>query len=196
MGDRAYIIFEDYYDELEGSVVEIGSSNGEGSTFYFAGLFFRKPKFKFYTIDFNSEVHHNVEFLSSVDAYNMKGEDFLRNKFPEDEKICFAYLDNFDWIWKGTEYTDHTQYQKNVYSGYNLTMNNHNSQLAHLRQAIEIFKLAADKCVILLDDTMTDNGEWFSGKGGMAVPWLIANGWNLIIDHWINYDCSVVLKNW
>ena len=62
MGDRAYQIIENYVDQLEGAVIEIGAENpreycadgfGEGSTRFFAAAC--KPRgLPFYSIDITS----------------------------------------------------------------------------------------------------------------------------------------------
>ena len=199
MGDSAYNVIEKYCDQLHGSIVEIGSTRGEGSTEYFSHFVGVNKQFKFYSIDFEEGAFGRAFKLPNVIAYCLKGEDFLNTVFPRSEKICFAYLDNFDWIWKHTDYDDCILEQKAIYRQYKLSMNNRNSQLSHLRQSVLVDKLAADKCVILFDDTFSDmvgEDQYFSGKGGMAVPWLINNGWNLDVEHNKSYNLSMLLKNW
>ena len=54
--------------------------------------------------------------------------------FPKEEKICFAYLDGFDWIYEEVDgwIPDWIPEQIEYYSRYGLEMNNENSQLSHL----------------------------------------------------------------
>lgn len=66
------------------------------------------------------------------------------------------------------------------YQEFGLVMNNANSQQAHLDQAKLIAEVAADRCVIHFDDTRTWDAKTFDGKGGTAVPWLLAQGWRLL----------------
>lgn len=203
MGARAYSLINNYKN-LSGSVVEIGTDRGEGSTMYFA-VWCHANNNKFYTVDFDrqrrnfSTEHPNL----NINQFYMTGELFF-NQFPNDEQICFAYLDGFDWIWDflkedSQKLPEWINEQIQTYKNYNLNMNNINSQISHLNLAIAVHNHASPKCIILIDDTfITSTDDVYSGKGGAAVTWLLANSWNLI-------DCgipatqgesAIALKNW
>ena len=55
-------------------------------------------------------------------------------------------------------------------------MNNINSQLAHLRQSMKLLPKLEDSCAILFDDTWRYWDGCYDGKGGVAVPFLLAHG--------------------
>jgi len=176
MGAQAYTLFDDY--DLKGSVVEIGTERGEGSTRYLVEVCQRRGN-KFYTVDFDLDAPS-----FPVNQYRMTGEDFFELFFPDDEKICFAYLDGFDWVWSAEGILDWQRDQIAHYATYGITMNNENSQLSHLSLTQSVVESAADKCVILFDDTYLKGPDYenlsFDGKGGMACDWLITQGWEQI----------------
>ena len=168
MGAKKYNLIDNY--NLTGSVVEIGTERGEGSTDYLSKAC-KKTGNKFYTIDFDI----NVPRFKDAEQYFMTGEKFFDSVFPEDEKICFAYLDGFDWIWEPEEEVQPLWITEQIdyYKTYGIEMNNDNSQLSHLNITKEVEKHAADKCIILFDDTF-HTGSHYDGKGGTACHWLLA----------------------
>jgi hypothetical protein len=185
MGDRAYQIIENYVDQLEGAVIEIGAENpreycadgfGEGSTRFFAAAC--KPRgLPFYSIDIDEAAYDQVRQIEGVTAFRMKGEDFLDREFPQfGQKIAFAYLDNFDWVVDDGKIFD-------IYAKEGMFANNENSLKAHLDQAIRVVEHAADRCIILFDDTWPAADRSFTGKGGTAVPYLLEHGFSLLHIH-------------
>jgi hypothetical protein len=140
---------------------------------------------KLVTVDLNREHFQHAGMVPNVDAYNSSGEQFLMqhyDNFYPSKKICFAYMDNFDWDWHPEITPDWIHAQIAQYKkDFGITMNNVNSQAAHLLQAIEIERRTADKCLIIFDDTFF-NKAWgdYSGKGGAAVPYLVAKGFNVV----------------
>lgn len=185
MGDRAYRIIENYADQLNGAVVEIGTENpreycedgfGEGSTRFFAAAC-KALGLPFYSIDIDEAAYDQVRKIDGVNAFRMKGEDFLDQEFPRfGQKIAFAYLDNFDWIMEGGG-------TFKIYEKEGMIANNENSQKAHLDQAIRVVKHAADSCLILFDDTWQAADGSITGKGGTAVPYLLEQGFSLLHIH-------------
>lgn len=189
MGADKYILIDDY--DLTGSVVEIGTERGEGSTQYLINAC-KKAGNKFYTVDFD----YNAPTFSEANQYRMMGELFFEDHFPKEEKICFAYLDGFDWIYDEPDgwIPDWIPDQIEYYSRYGLEMNNENSQLSHLTLTKAVAEHAAEKCVIVFDDTFYD---YFTGdpggKGGTAIYWLLEQGWH---DIEISEGGAVAFRNW
>ncbi len=203
MGASAYDIIMDYNHILDGcAVVEVGSNElgpyGEGSSTFFAGFLLNKPNATFYTIDINSCTQRGLDRFARMmpGRYNVITGDAIQMLDQVQEPIAFAYLDNFDYIPPGYEDADWmVEMIKNYRNQWGVELTNENSAAAHLAQTKKVVDKAADRCVILFDDTWhiytggrsfagavkpgTDNQGWY-GKGATAVPWLIEQGWHVL----------------
>ena len=186
LGSKSHHFILKYIQYLEGSIVEIGSSNGEGSTDFFAGLVHGHKHLDFYTVDFNNNQYDHTKNLASnisnMQAYCMLGEDFLKEIFPTFNKsISWAYLDNYDWNWFENRDVTPTWIleQKKIYDQHGFEYSNQASQNSHLLQTKIVHTYAAKKCFIHFDDTWETNQK-YQGKGGKAVSWLLDNNWKII----------------
>ena len=178
---------EKYQNRLKGSVIEVGSERFEGSTCFLAD-FCHRNNLKFYSVDFEIVAHQRAKLIPNTIAVQMKAEDFLKNIFPKDERICFAYLDGFDYIFDEIKDTKAVIGQIDTYKQYGLELNNENSKKSHLEIARLLLDFVADKCFVMFDDTWGVNGA-FEGKGGYAVPFLLENGFKVI-------EQNVTAKPW
>ena len=187
MGDRAHHFILKHLNQLEGAIVEIGAGRGEGSTDFFAGLVVGFSKFQHYAVDFDPEAYevckNYSERIPNSHAYCMTGENFLQEIFPKfNTKICYAYLDNFDYNYNPAHMPWWVSVQQKRYLELGVEMTNENSEKAHLEQTKLLQPHVADKCIIQLDDTFKVHNEW-KGKGAQAVPWLLENNWKLVYTH-------------
>jgi hypothetical protein len=66
------------------------------------------------------------------------------------------------------------------YKQQGLTMTNINCQTAHITQMVNLLPHMSDRCVICVDDTYEYNGV-FIGKGGAVVPYLLGQGFAIMI---------------
>ena len=164
-------------ESLVGSVVEIGSDRGGGSTRALSELC-ENFGLKFYSVDFEEGAFLRAQEIIGDGAYQMTGEFFLSDVFPKEERICLAYLDNFDLVWPAIEEKPRVLRIAKLYQEYGFEMTNTESKRVHLLQCIEIEKLAAGKCIVVLDDTWFRR-TGFDGKGGLAAPHLVKMGFNL-----------------
>lgn len=105
--------------------------------------------------------------------------------------ISFAYLDNYDWVWAGEHpdsYTEQfpammsddemSQYKlkmRKEYEAEGYVLNNGKSQEAHLAQAKLVHSLCTERCIIIFDDTFQLGNGLYSGKGGSAMRYLLAD---------------------
>ena len=105
--------------------------------------------------------------------------------------ISFAYLDNYDWVWAGEHpqsYTEQfpamisddqmSQYKlkmRKEYEAEGYVLNNGRSQEAHLAQAKLVHSLCTARCIIIFDDTFQLGNGLYSGKGGAAMRYLLAD---------------------
>jgi hypothetical protein len=187
VGAQAYHIISELNLDSDAVILEIGAERGEGSTQHFYN-FCEKNNLCFITVDFEVQAVNRAKYISRdgisnqwAFVYHSTGEDFLENVFPTmDKKITFAYLDNFDWLWEGSESDSFYGPARVLYQSYGIEMNNKNSQLAHLEQAKLVNKFSSENCHILLDDTYENTAGDYNGKGGMAVPYLLSKNWNII----------------
>jgi len=162
--------------KIEGSLVEIGSSRpgDDQSTQYLYDLS-KQLGIGFVTCDINFQ---RVRELNDqgIPAVCDKGEDFLPTYEP---KISIAYLDNFDWNWHPMATEDWTLDQIKEYrDNYNIEMTNVYSQAAHAHQAVLAETKTTDNSIICIDDTwFHSTWDTYQGKGGAAVPYLLAKGY-------------------
>ena len=180
MGARAYTLIQNHLENITGAVVEIGSERNEGSTTFLHKIC-KENDIKFYTVDFNELQYLNAKMITNGNAYNMTGEHFFEHIFPShNEKVSFAYLDNFDLVTHDGRNWDR---RKSLYHKHGLNMFGHNndSKQAHLTQAMYVEKFSADKCFVLIDDTWIDDvSNVIMGKGAYAVGFLLESEFKLL----------------
>jgi hypothetical protein len=165
MGARAYVLIDEF-EPLDGdSVVEIGSERGEGSTAYFR-KYCEDKHLPFYSVDVDPLIENVIK---------SDGAEWLE---AFEGTIGFAYLDNFDYIFEHIAGKEWVQRQIENYAKRGVTMNNENSERAHLEQAKHIARLSRIGTVVIFDDTWFDNG--YHGKGAKAVPYLLGKGFQLV----------------
>jgi hypothetical protein len=92
-----------------------------------------------------------------------------------------VYLDGFDWIPAGAEEEGWIDEARARYELLGLTLSNRACQEEHLAEAQQVVRRATARCRIILDDTWRGPRGW-DGKGGLAVPFLLAEGY-LILGH-------------
>jgi hypothetical protein len=91
--------------------------------------------------------------LPNTTVINSTGEVYMRERIFSMRPINFLYLDNFDWDWHPEKTEDFILEQQQRYSQLGHTMNNVNSQRAHLAQMIAALGHMADCCLVVCDDT-------------------------------------------
>lgn len=197
MGACAFDIIVDYIDHIsDGCVVEIGSTRGEGSTYFFMGFLHKSTRHNFVTIDINHETTRHLEKYKRMGNIQVLTGNGVVMLDQIAQPIAYAYLDNFDLIRPGTENHPAIREQVNKYKkDFNLDMHNTNCYQTHLEQTQKIVTRCAEKCIIQFDDTHFKEG-WV-GKGSTAVPWLLDRGWTVLPQHtdpWTSND-YVALSN-
>jgi hypothetical protein len=165
--------------KVEGSLVEIGASRpGDNQSTQYLYDLAKSIGTNFITCDINVQ---RIRELNDQDipAVCNKGEDFLPTYEP---KVSIAYLDNFDWNWHPLATEDWTLVQIQEYrEQYNIEMTNLMSQIAHVHQAVILETKTTTNSIIAMDDTWFDTGwDTYQGKGGAAVPYLIACGYTVL----------------
>jgi hypothetical protein len=162
-----------------GSLIEIGASRpgDDQSTQYLHDLA-KSININFITCDINFQRICELN-EQGIPAVCNKGEDFLPTYEP---KISIAYLDNFDWNWHPMATEDWTLVQIQEYrEHYNMEMTNLMSQGAHVHQAVILETKTTDNSIICIDDTwFHSTWDTYQGKGGAAVPYLLAKGYTVL----------------
>jgi len=175
-----------------GVFVEIGS--GRNSTALLCDLAARRGE-RFLTVDLSALVTKtaSAELRSKpfASAICTTGQQFLRG-FEGD--IAFSYLDNYDWV-------DSKEDETGTYPAF---LSKRESELVHLEQAMIIVDKVPRGGLVLFDDTwflerdppgqgrvsnQLDFGSLSNaqvlrgfhvfGKGSLAVPFLLVNGFSL-----------------
>ena len=165
--------------KVEGSLVEIGASRpGDDQSTQYLSALAQQLDIDFVTCDINFQ---RIKDLNNqgISAVCDKGEDFLAKYQP---KISIVYLDNFDWNWHPMATEDWTLDQIKEYrDNYNIEMTNVYSQAAHVHQAVLVEARTTDNSIICIDDTwFHSTWDTYQGKGGAAVPYLLAKGYTVL----------------
>lgn len=174
MGARAYRYLS-LYPPDPGCLVEVGSERGEGST-AFLYRYAKRHGLRFYTADIDPAAFKRAKSITPGARLTTGLKLLRRLRGP----ISVAYLDGFDWIPEGADNLDWIALQRRRYQRLGVEMNNHNCQREHLAEAEQIARKAARRCRVICDDTH-NRGGW-SGKGGLAVPFLESEGFT-VTDH-------------
>ena len=165
--------------KIEGSLVEIGASRpgDDQSTQYLYDLS-KQLGIDFVTCDINFQRVRDLND-QGIPAVCGKGEDFLAVYEP---KMSIVYLDNFDWNWHPMATEDWTLDQIKEYrDNYNIEMTNVYSQAAHAHQAVLVETKTTNDSIICIDDTwFHSTWDTYQGKGGAAVPYLLAKGYTVL----------------
>jgi hypothetical protein len=181
---RAEAYLDQFDPEYIGQFVEIGTSrNGDdGSTRTIAAWANRFNK-HLWTVDMDPEncAFVNDMKLENVTVINSTGEDYLKTFPSHIAYISFLYLDNFDWDWHPENTESFVLEQQKRYADLGFTMNNVNSQAAHLQQMVLALPAMAEQSIVVCDDTWY-NKWWghYSGKCGAVVPLLLNNGYEVL----------------
>ena len=159
-------------------IVEVGCSReiieGQNSTVQLLALA-KKLNLPFAGLDLDST---NIEALGrDYRKFNAtwiagKGEKILQTW---NKPIAAIYLDAYDF-W----HASHSELrQKSYLKNYGSKINDAECHTMHLEAARHCSKLIPQGGLIGLDDSWLENGQW-KGKGALALPWLLGQGWTLL----------------
>jgi len=170
-----------------GIVLEIGSDRYEGSSAYFAEIA-EQLGTQFITLDLDENMPRRL--AQCIPAHLKPITEFIHCDGTEWTKTCkhqisVLYLDNFDWNWEPSSsskghWQKRIEEQRTWYQERGITMNNINSQVAHLTQMQNLLPHMTDNCIVCLDDTYLHT-DVYIGKGGAVVPYLLVNGFEILL---------------
>jgi len=168
-------------DKLRGTIIEIGTERGHGSTEALAKTA-KRHNMRFITVDiFEDAVVAIRKPLKKVDprfkAVCMDGIMFLR-KYPRND-ITVLYLDAFDAFYSNSQRI-HSEKKNCEYEVRGNKLFNKNAWKMHLG-CIKVChtKIVAGGLVVVDDTRLDESGNW-DGKGKLAVPFLLNNSYNLV----------------
>jgi len=173
-----------YLDQLgPGKFIEIGTSrNGDDGSTRVLSEWATQYGRQLTTIDMDPTNCNLVASwaLPNTTVVNSTGEQFLQDFPKHTDYISLLYLDNFDWDWHPQNTPDFIRNQQSRYAELGLTMNNVNSQAAHLQQMCYALPAMSPKSIVICDDTWY-NKWWghYSGKSGAVIPLLLNNGFTV-----------------
>ena len=166
------------YDQEHDMILEIGSDQNEGSTEFFNGLAVNW-EIPFYTVDVIDEARHRFTHCDHIIwQVSEGGAVWTKTVLPTlSKQIKVLYLDNYDWSNPGPN-ADNI---KENYAQRNVEWSNLGSQVEHLAQMINCMPYMAAESLVICDDTpLVEASGTYSGKCGAVVPYLIANGYQIV----------------
>lgn len=162
------------------AMVEIGTTRenvpGQGSTRKLAE-FCAANQIDFVTVDMDP---HNAQMANELfsrmgvayRAIAAKGEDYLAGR---GDPVDFVFLDAYDF--------DHGKHSELRQSRYEKFLGSRIDEQAchrmHLECAQSLTRLLTPYGIVCVDDTWLENGHW-TAKGTLAVPYLLAHGFELV----------------
>ena len=166
------------YDQERDMILEIGSDQNEGSTEFFNGLAVNW-EIPFYTVDVIDEARHRFTHCDHIIwQVSEGGAVWTKTVLPTlSKQIKVLYLDNYDWSNPGPN-ADNI---KENYAQRNVEWSNLGSQVEHLAQMINCMPYMAAESLVICDDTpLVEASSTYTGKCGAVVPYLIANGYQIV----------------
>ena len=174
-------LLKNTFSSIESPVfIEIGSERGHGSTEHHASMC-NRLNFQFITVDAYGPTTENARNIvkshsDNFEAYNMLGEDYLRDFNSE---IHVLYLDSFDLEHMGDRTEGVVASTRGSYSERGVELNNTNCHLAHLNMAKNSIDKMAKNGIVFFDDVYSGPPNWV-GKGKTAIPFLLEKGYRII----------------
>lgn len=187
-GHNLIIEYKKLLKPLENTLfLEIGSDRDSGSTKKLANLA-KENKMRFITVDPDENAYkRSISILSNIDK-NFKAIKSLGEKYTKNIKqdVGAVYLDAFDII---TDWP-HKQSTIDSYKKRGVDFTNENAWTMHLEASKNLIEKIVLDGIICFDDTfMNSDGIW-DGKGKLAVPFLLQNGFSKILKN----EGAVVLR--
>jgi hypothetical protein len=168
----------------DGIFLEVGSDRETGSTKILA----KKAKelnTKFITVDPDEGAFNRAKSIvksidESFEAVQDLGEEWIAKY--EGEKFSLVYLDAFDNV---LDFWPHKQTTIDTYTKRGTEITNENAWNMHLKAAEALLGKIVPNGLICFDDTVQRGSDW-NGKGKLAVPFLLENGYDIVENDYNN----------
>jgi len=172
----------------DGVFIEIGSDRESGSTKALAQMA-ERLNMTFITVDPDEGAFkRSTEILNEyIDKWAVQdlGEKYLATV---DFDVHLIYMDAFDNVLPNWP---HKQTTIDTYKNRGIDLNNENSWKMHLEACENIIERVVIGGYICFDDTKQEGAEWV-GKGKLAIPFLLKNGFDIVDSDYSN--CLILQK--
>ena len=108
-------------------------------------------------------------------AVTAKGEDYIAS---QRRAFDVVYLDAYDF-----DHGKHSEVRQQRYEEIlGARIDQHACEVMHLKAIQALNHAGRRSCLVVIDDTWQDKpGRPWRGKGPLAVPWALRNGWDLTV---------------
>jgi hypothetical protein len=166
------------------TVLEVGSSReplpNQDSTRILA-RFCQERDWRFTTCDMDPENTARAAKLFAdmgVDfaAVTALGEEYIAGKRKAFDVV---YLDAYDF-----DHGKHSEQRQQRYEEFlGSRIDQHACEVMHLKAMQGLNRAGRRRCLVVIDDTWRESpdGPWL-GKGPLAVPWALRNGWSIALE--------------
>lgn len=177
----------DYIEKMKQTkvpvLIEIGTTRenvaGQGSTSQIA-LYCQNNGLNFTTVDMDEHNGRVANALFKQLGYNftavtMKGEDYLAQYTGE---FDFVFLDAYDF-----DHGNHSELRQSRYERFlGSKIDEELCHKMHLDCAISVVEKLSPNGLVCIDDTWQDDEGRYTAKGTTAVPYLLNNGFEIIVE--------------
>ncbi len=167
--------------DICGPVVEIGATRekleGQGSTEKIAALCQRRG-LSFVSVDMDPDnvaqaARDLARYGPACRAVRARGEDYLAHA---NDEIAALYLDAFD-----IDHDGHSEKRRRAYADHlGVEIGDDACHHMHLDAAAAALRKLTPRCLVVVDDTWRTT-DGFTGKGALAVPYLLARGFVVVL---------------
>jgi len=185
VGSAGFYAAADQHYGPDEVILEVGAERTEGSTTFLAGL-----GVLVVVVDVDEAALARVGNLLNVQTLHGLAEQVL---VGWQTPIRFAWLDGHDWPYDGRP-EGHWDQQRAEYHARGQEYSKRASQASHGRIAELVAPAVAPGGVVAFDDTWRVAPSTWDGKGGLAVPYLLDLGFELVSCATDPEDAPVLLR--
>jgi hypothetical protein len=166
------------------SVLEVGSSReplpSQDSTRILA-RFCQERDWQFTTCDMDPENTARAAKLFADMGVPFSAVTALGEEYIAGQRKAFdvVYLDAYDF-----DHGKHSEHRQQRYEEFlGSRIDQHACEVMHLKAMQGLSQAGRRRCLVVIDDTWRESpdGPWL-GKGPLAVPWALRNGWSIALE--------------
>ena len=110
-------------------------------------------------------------------AVTARGEEYVASGH---DRFDVVYLDAYDF-----DHGKHSEQRQQRYEEFlGARIDQQACEIMHLETIKGLSRSGARRCLVVIDDTWrADVDSPWQGKGPLAIPWALANGWEIVMEH-------------